>query len=311
MELRLSITTIDKCRARLGCEDALVQVETLACRVETGGGTVETDPILVFGKLLKALRENAALSQRQLADVVHYSASLISAIETGTKPAKFDLVKRLDHALNAGGALIAVWPITTVGTYPSWFARVAELEREAFKIHEWELRVVPGLLQTPEYARALMRAVQPRDDDESREKLVTARVDRQDIFTSDDPPMAWFIVDESVLHRPIGGPHVMREQLENLDKIGMMPNVVIQVMPMTSTSHPGMEGPLRILEFRDSPPVWYTEGWYSGRMVETPTDVASAITCFDLIRASALSPDESMRKIASVRSEIYEGPDLD
>lgn len=76
---------------------------------------METDPILVFGKLLKALRERAGMSQRQLADIVNYSASLISAIETGTKPAKSDLVRRLDQALNAGGALLTVWPITTVG----------------------------------------------------------------------------------------------------------------------------------------------------------------------------------------------------
>jgi transcriptional regulator with XRE-family HTH domain len=279
--------------------------------VETGGLAVETDPILVFGKLLKALRENAGLSQKQLADVVHYSASLISAIETGTKPAKYDLVKRLDDALHAGGALIAVWPITTAGTYPSWFARVAELEREAFKIHEWEMRVIPGLLQTADYARALMRAVQPRDDDENIEKLVMARIDRQEIFSVDDAPMAWFIIDESVLYRPLGGTRVMRKQLEHLEKTGAMTSLVIQVMPLGSVNHPGMEGPLRILEFLDSPSVWYTEGWYSGRMVETPVEVASAITCFDLIRASALPPDESMRRITSIRSERYEGPGLD
>jgi transcriptional regulator with XRE-family HTH domain len=113
---------------------------------------VETDPILVFGKLLKALRERAGLSQKQLGDMVFCSGSMISAVETGAKPAKLDLVQRLDKALNGGGALIAVWPITTVGTYPSWFARIAELEAEAVKIHEWELRYIPGLLQTADYA---------------------------------------------------------------------------------------------------------------------------------------------------------------
>jgi transcriptional regulator with XRE-family HTH domain len=275
-----------------------------------GGATVETDPILVFGKLLRALRERAGMPQKQLGDMVYCSGSMISAIETGAKPAKLDLVQRMDQALNACGALTSVWPITTAGTYPSWFARVAELEREAFKIHEWEVRVIPGLLQTMEYARALMRAVQPRCDDEGIEKLASARIDRQEILSSADSPMAWFIIDESILHRPVGGQHVMHEQLEKLEKIGMMPNVVIQVMPLTSTSQPGLEGPLRILEFLDSPPIWYTEGWYAGRMVETPQDVASAMTCFDLIKASALPPDESMRAVASVRSEKYGGTDL-
>jgi transcriptional regulator with XRE-family HTH domain len=271
---------------------------------------VETDPILVFGKVLKALRERAGMSQKQLADIVNYSASFISAIENGTKPAKFSLVQQLDRALNGGGALMAVWPITTVGTYPSWFARVAELEREAFKIHEWEVRVVPGLLQTAEYARAMMRAGRPTDDDESIERDVTARIDRQEIFTSDSPPIAWFVIDESVLHRSIGGPHVMRQQLERLEQISEMPTVLIQVMPSDIGSHPGIEGPLRILEFHDSPPIWYTEGWYSGRIVETPREVASAMTCFDLVKASALSPGESMRAIASIRSKQYEGTGL-
>jgi transcriptional regulator with XRE-family HTH domain len=278
--------------------------------VETGGKAVETDPVVVFGKLLKALRERAGMSQKQLADVVNYSASFISAIETGSKPAKYALVQRLDRALNGGGGLIAVWPLTTVGTYPSWFARVAELEREAFKIHEWEVRVIPGLLQTAEYARIMMRAGRPTDDEENIERDVTARVDRQEIFTSESPPIAWFIIDESVLHRSIGGPHVMRAQLEKLEQMSGMPNVVIQIMPCDIGSHPGIEGPLRILEFHDSPPIWYTEGWYSGRIVETPQEVASAMTCFDLMKASALSPGESSRAIASIRSKQYEGTGL-
>jgi Domain of unknown function (DUF5753) len=104
---------------------------------------------------------------------------------------------------------------------------------------------------------------------------------------------------------------VTRKQLERLEKIGSMTNVVIQVMPLSSANQPGMEGPLRILEFLDSPPIWYTEGWYSGRMVETPREVASAMTCFDLIKASALAPDESMQRIIDIRNEKYDGPDLD
>jgi transcriptional regulator with XRE-family HTH domain len=278
--------------------------------VENGGTVVETDPILVFGRLLKALRERARLSQKQLGDLVYCSGSMVSAVETGAKPAKLDLVQRMDQALNACGALIAVWPITTAGTYPSWFARVAELEREAFKIHEWEVRVIPGLLQTAEYARAMMRAGRPTDDDENIERDVNARVSRQEIFSGSNPPVAWFVIDEPVLHRPIGGSSVMWKQLEKLERMSELPNIIIQVMPSDVGCHPGIEGPLRILEFLDSPPVWYTEGWYSGRMVETPRDVASAMTCFDLIKASALSPDESRRAIASIRNKKYEEPGL-
>jgi transcriptional regulator with XRE-family HTH domain len=286
-------------------------LETWVIGVETNPDAVETNPVRVFGKLLRALREKAGLSQRELAERVYCSASLVSAIENGTKPAKLDLVKRIDDALNTGGAIIKVWPITTTGNYPSWFALVAELEKEARKIHEWELRIIPGLIQTSEYARALMRAGRPLDNDDKIEADVNARLERQEIFSRDNPPVAWFVLDESILYRMVGGSHVMRNQLIKLEKMAEQTNVVIQVMPFTVTGHPGIEGPLRILEFSGSAPVWYTEGWYSGRMAETKDEVSSAMTCFDLIRASALPPGESMRTIAEVRCSKYEKTVLD
>jgi len=272
---------------------------------------VETNPVRVFGNVLRALREKAGLSQRELAERVYCSASLISAIENGTKPAKLDLVKRIDDALNTGGAIIKAWPITTTGNYPSWFALVAELEKEARKIHEWELRIIPGLIQTPEYARALMRAGRPLDSDEKIEADVDARLERQEIFSRDNPPVAWFVLDESILYRMVGGNRIMRNQLIKLEKMSEQTNIVVQVMPFTAMNHPGIEGPLRILEFPGSDPVWYTEGWYSGRMAETKDEVSSTMTCFDLIRASALPPTESLRTIAQVREGRYEQADMD
>jgi transcriptional regulator with XRE-family HTH domain len=280
-----------------------------AWAVETGGIAVETDPILVFGRLLKALRERAGMSQKQLADAVHYSASFISAIETGTKPAKLDLVRRLDQALGAGGALVAVWPITTVGAYPSWFARIAELEAEAVKIHEWELRYIPGLLQTAEYARELMRADRPRynlgDDDDSIERDVAARMERQEILARDIPPRAWFVIDESVLHRIIGSAAIMVKQLEHLEAMAEMTSIIIQVLPFSVRCHSGGAGPLKVLEFSDAPTVGYTEGRWSGRVIEAYDEMAVAMSHFDLIRASALPPEESVKFIAEFRSKEY------
>ena len=271
---------------------------------------METDPILVFGKLLKALRERAGMSQKQLADTVHYSASFISAIENGTKPAKSDLVSRLDQALDAGGALLAVWPITTVGTYSSWFARIAELEAQAVKIHEWELRYVPGLLQTAEYTRELMRADCPRynlgDDEESIERGVASRMERQEILARDNPPRAWFVIDESVLHRLVGGYAVMAKQLEHLEAMAEMTHIIVQVLPFSVKSHSGGAGPLKILEFSDAPTVGYTEGRWSGRVIEAYDEVGVATSHFDLIRASALPPEESVKFIAEFRSRKYE-----
>lgn len=267
---------------------------------------VETDPVAVFGKVLRLLREQAGMTQDKLAASVYCSPSLISAIELGTKPAKSDLVQRIDDTLKTNGLLGMIWPVTTNGTYPSWFAYIAELEREASKIHEWEMRVIPGLLQTAEYARVTMRVVRPREADEKIEHDVTARLARQEIFTSENPPMAWFVIDESVFMRPFGGNDVMRDQLIKLEKLSDSVNIIIQVMPYAATGHPGMEGPLKILEFPNSNSVWYTDAWYTGRMAEGKSEMATAMTCFDLIKASALSPTESLSFIQEIRVARYE-----
>jgi transcriptional regulator with XRE-family HTH domain len=258
----------------------------------------------VFGKILRAHREQASLSQKDLAKLVFCSDSLISGIETGTKPAKSDLIERIDTELDAKGLILIAWPITSLGGYPSEF--VASQEFEASKIHDWEPRMIPGLLQTPDYGRAAIRSVRPRDTDEKIEHDVSIRGERQAIFTRDDPPMAWFVIDESVLYRPFGGRAVMRNQLVKLEKLADLPSVVIQIMRFSATGHPGTEGPLRIMEFTENPPIWYTEGWYSGRMTDAKEEVAEAMTHFDLIRASALPPDESMRFVAKVRDSRYE-----
>jgi hypothetical protein len=171
--------------------------------------------------------------------------------------------------------------------------------------------MIPGLLQTPEYARWIMRAARPRYVDEDIESDVQSRIDRQDIFNRDNPPMVWFVIDESTLYRPFGGKEVMRNQLLKLEKMAGKPSVVIQVMRFSATGHPGNEGSLRIIEFTDNPSLWYTEQWSTGKMTEEKDEVKAAVTYFDLIRASAMSPEQSARFIASVREKRYERqPDM-
>jgi transcriptional regulator with XRE-family HTH domain len=270
----------------------------------------EADPAELFANVLRALRNRAGLSQVDLAEKVYCSASLLSGIETGVKRAQMETVKRLDEALDAGGALIHVWATTAAGTYPSWFAQVAELEAQAVKIHEWEMRFIPGLLQTADYARAMMRSHRPRtprsgDDDESIERDVTTRIDRQAILTRDDPPRVWFVIDEFVLHRLFGGAAVMAKQLEHLESMAEFNNVIIQILPPDATGHPGAEGPLKIIEFPDAPAVGYTEGRWSGRVIETRTMFDLAMSHFDLIRAAALPPGKSIERISEIRSSKY------
>lgn len=266
-------------------------------------------PVKVFGQVIRSHRERAGMTQKDLASLVYCSDSLISAIENGTKRAKRDLIERIDTELKACGVILAVLPVTGLGGYSSEF--VASQESEATKIHDWEPRMIPGLAQTMDYARAVMRAARPLDSDSAIESDVQKRMTRQELFNRPEAPLTWFVIDESVLYRPFGGNLVMREQLLKLEKLSTMPNVVIQLMRFSATSHPGAEGPLRIIEFTESAPICYTEGWFSGRLTEAKTEVSEAITWFDMIRASALSPDQTMRLISKVREARYERkPDM-
>ena len=116
----------------------------------------------------------------------------------------------------------------------------------------WELRVVPGLLQTEEYARAVIRADKPRDSEESVSRAVTARLERQELLTRDQPPMLWYILDEAILRRLVGGPSVMDAQLGKLTGLADRPGVVIQVLPFGARIHVGSNGPIVIFEFADA-----------------------------------------------------------
>lgn len=267
---------------------------------------MEINPAQRAGKILRMMREEAGLTQAELAKAALSSATMISYVESGTKAAKPDLVTRIGEALNGrvqnvSNILMEVWGFTTSGGYSAAFEMLASQEAEASKIHIWDNRVFPGLLQTPGYAKAVMRAARPRDGIEAIDHDAADRVGRQVILAREDPPIAWFVIDEGVLSRPYGGREVMDEQLAKLEALAGQPNVTVQVMPFSAVDHPGLEGPLRIIEFPDKCPAVYNEAWSAGKMTEDKDEVSAAMACFDLIRASAMSPAESAKFIASKR----------
>jgi transcriptional regulator with XRE-family HTH domain len=265
----------------------------------------ESSPAQIFGNLLRTFRDEAGLSQQEVAERSLCSQPLISGLERGTKATKREQIDFIDHALGAKGKLLAVWPITAAGGTSA--ERIADLEAEATVIHDWENRVVSGLLQTQDYARAVAHAGFALANTKKIEAIAGKRMERQYIFTKDEPPLTWFVIDECVLYRPYGGRDVMREQLQKVQILAEQPNIVIQVMESSATDHPGGEGPLRIMEYRDSAPIWYTDGWNeSGRITENREEVLQAMTSFNLIRACALPPEHSKLFIATVRIQRYE-----
>lgn len=269
-------------------------------RSRTSGEPVEST---VLGAVIRALRELAGLSQAELGKKVNYSGAMISAVERGNKPASDELIASLEGILDGRGLLDKLRPVTFRGARPTEYFN--DLEAKSCRIHDWDPLVFPGLLQTKNYVRLLINCAKPNARPDSVEADVEARAERQKILSGENPTTAWFVVDESVLYRSFGDDIVMGEQLDHLENVAGKPNVFIQVLPAGAANHPGMEGPLRVMYFPDSPPIWYTEGWSVGRMSDSMTETDTAITNFDLIRASALSPAESLRLIRNVRQERY------
>ncbi len=258
-----------------------------------------TTPVRTFGEELRAHRVKMGLSQAQLALKLIVSASLESAIENGTRIPKHQTAKLADDMFSTPGTFVRLWKLVMQRAYPSHFSPYADLEADATRIHVWEMRCIPGLLQTADYARAVIKAGRPREANNTIDQAVETRMARQEVFTKKGAPLAWFVIDESALYRAYGGKHVMREQVHRLASMADHPDVIIQILPFAVTDHPGVEGPLTIFDFYDSQPIGYAEGRGSGRLIETSADVAEAMACYDLIRAAALPRSATLELLNS------------
>jgi transcriptional regulator with XRE-family HTH domain len=259
----------------------------------------------LFGDLLRAFREEAGISQTELAKAAYCSQSLISGLETGARGTRIETFVAIDGAVGAKGKLVIMWPVTASDAQT--LENLVALEAEATTIEESDNRVIPGLLQTPDYARAVIRNGRSRITKSELDRLVTSRMERQAIWQRDEPPLSWFIIDEGILYKPHGGKEVMREMLLKLESAAEQPGMFFQVLPFANVRHPGFEGPLRIMEFLDRAPIWYTEGVDgSGRLSDSKDEVSAQRLKFGLIRAAALPPEQSTEFIASVRGSHYE-----
>jgi hypothetical protein len=180
-------------------------------------------------------------------------------------------------------------------------------EAEAFSMSIYQCLVVHALFQTKDYARAVLRAMRPQLTQEQIERRVELRMARQSVLTRDKPPALWVVLDEAVLRRLIGGPEVMRQQLERLSEVGASPNVTLQLLPFTSGEHAGLGGEFTIIGFPDpgDPNVVYVEIPNNDLWLEEPASVREYDHLFDLLRAAALSPAESAGFITKVAKELY------
>ncbi len=249
-------------------------------------------PRQVFGAMLRYYRERAGLSRTELARQISKSVSLIQAIELGQRAATAEVTEDLERVLPADGALTRLREEIGDGlgyqAYPSWFQEWLVSEREAKKLRSFEPMLVPGLLQTSEYARAVFSARFGITDEEIGEQ-VSARLKRQEILTRDEPPALWVILDESVLRRPVGGRYVMREQVGRLIEVSRHPHVSVQVISSSVGAHRGLwAGAFIIANFEDAPTVGYQETACEGQFVDRREDVETLVDCWDTLVREAL-----------------------
>jgi transcriptional regulator with XRE-family HTH domain len=248
----------------------------------------------LFSTELRQARTRAGLTQDQLAEKIAYSPSLVAHVEAGSRAPSLDFAGRADEALCTGGLLTRLQPFVRREAYPPWFRDWVEIEREATSLRWFEPLVMPGLLQTEAYARAVLAAAHPASADGEIDRLVTARLDRQAILTHEDPPLLWVILDEYVLIRSVGGPKVMAEQIDRLIVAARQPRIVLQVVPSGAGAHAGLAGQFVIAAFEGRPDVGYLDNALAGQVVERPADVARIALLYDILKAEALSPRASI-----------------
>lgn len=256
-----------------------------------------------FGRELKRRREAAGLTQQELGMRVFCSGSYIGQFETAIRKPQLDVAQRIDAVLETGGLFERIWEeLINSSPYADCFAEAAYLESLAVTIREFAPLLVPGLLQTAAYARAVFLGGFPFAQDEEIESRVEARLARQHLLEDPTKPQLWVVLDESVLRRTVGGVAVMREQLRHVASLVRKRRVGVQVLPFAAGA-PAVGGALALMTFDDAPPVAYCEGYRTGELLDDPALVTQCQRSYDLVQAAALSPEASLSLIESVAEE--------
>ena len=258
----------------------------------------------VFGRQLKRFRLRAGLERAEFGSRTGYSASTIAAFEQGRRVPPPRFIDVADEVLDAGGVLQEMKEEVARAQYPAFFRDAARLEAEAVELHGYANQVLPGLLQTKEYARAVFRTMRPPLDDVTVDERVAGRLARQEFFVRCPTPLATFVIDESVFKRPIGGRQVLREQLEHLLLVGHKRTVDVQIMPLDREENAGLAGPFTLIETGDGRRIAYVEVQSASRLFTERASVRSLETKYSSLRAQALTPHESMAYVEMLLGEL-------
>lgn len=245
---------------------------------------------------LRRQRESRQISGSKLGAKIGVDRSTVSRYESGTLKLGERQAKILDREWNLEWLFTRLVRFARAGHDAEWFQQGLAYEARAAVIKISEMALIPGLLQTPEYARALFAAGRVDDIEAS----VAARMARQSILTRSRPPEVWVLLDEAMLLRSfIGGPEVSRGQLTHLLEVGELPNVTIRIVPLSVGAHGGLDGPLTIMTVQEGD-VAYMEAFGGGRLSLDAGEVRGYGIRYDRIGAEALSRDSSRGLLMSM-----------
>ncbi|MEU2222020.1 helix-turn-helix transcriptional regulator [Streptomyces sp. NPDC018347] len=259
--------------------------------------------VATVARQLRLRREAVGMRVPEFAKAVGYGEDLVYKIEAGKRIPRPEYLDKADEVLGAGGLLAAMKEDVAKVRYPKKVRELAELEARAVEIGVYVCSSIPGLLQTPDHARALLECWQPAYSPEDLERRVAARMARRAIYDRCPAPALSFVLEEATLRRRVGGTMVRRQQFERLLEVGRLNNVSLQVMPLDSGPHPGMSGRIEVLKFEDGTAVGRAEGAFNGRSTHEPRQLRILELRYGTIRAQALPPGESLAFIEQLLGE--------
>ncbi|MFJ9762495.1 helix-turn-helix transcriptional regulator [Streptomyces erythrochromogenes] len=263
-----------------------------------------------YGKELRWKREAAGRTLQQTVEGSFYGVSYLSEIERGHRRMPLSLARHVDRVLETDGFFARrCEDVRKAGNrlVAPYFADALEMETHARNIEEWCPMLIPGPLQLEPYIRALVHTFSPLLDEAAVEQRVAVRRERAWVFEDAEGPVSWVVFHESVLRQPIADDDVMAEQLAHVAAVARRRRYIPQILPCNAGAHPFMMGSAFLMSFSDAPPIMYTEGMYSGQIVDDPGTVAQYQQAYNRLRAAALPPEVSLKMIESAAEDYANG----
>ncbi|UUY48837.1 helix-turn-helix transcriptional regulator [Streptomyces yangpuensis] len=267
-----------------------------------------------YGKELRWRREQLGLTLEETVAGSFYGVSYLSEIERARRRMPLDLARHVDQVLGTDGFFARCCEDVRNarrGGLAEYFAPVAEMEKRARSIEEWGPALIPGLLHTAPYTRAITHVTHPLDLPEEVDEKVRNRLRRGRLFEDPKRPEYWVVLHEPLLRSPLLPPGEMAEQLDHVATLARSRRIVPQILPWNAPLSPFMAHSVKLMEFDDEPPVMYTEGPYHGQLIDDPAIVKRYAKAYDRLRAAALSSEASLAMIETTVEDLRNGNQRD